>query len=264
MGDKLKVQTISSLRASLPYIAFLHILVGICHIEGKLTIIRDYSYLKGFSSNKKCIFSFTGVENGLIINHMVHARGADHRAAIVGPSVHNQRIERIWVDVFQGSLCVFYDLFQTMVNSGALDMSNDIQLFAFQYAFKPIIQRSLDRFRDAYNRHPLTSEGSRSPQQLFVAGMLEQQQRPTTGVREFWERAGDGADVNDFGIDDDGPVPELDRLTSEVRLDDLVCPVTDDVANELAESIDPVAMCNHDAAVDVYRAVLSFLIEKGY
>ncbi len=56
----------------------------------------------------------------------------------------------------------------------------------------------------------------------------------------------------------DAPARELDYtcLTSKVRLYGLVCSVPDIVANELAESIDPVAKCNHDDAVDVYRAVL--------
>ncbi len=61
-------------------------------------------------------------------------------------------------------------IFQAMISTGALDMINNIQVFAFQYAFKPIIQQSLDCFQDAYNWHHLTSEGSRSQQQpLFVA-----------------------------------------------------------------------------------------------
>ncbi|XP_019862741.1 PREDICTED: uncharacterized protein LOC109591450, partial [Amphimedon queenslandica] len=40
-----------------------------------------------------------GMENILVVEHMLEHRGAGRQSAIVGSSVHNQRIERLWRDM---------------------------------------------------------------------------------------------------------------------------------------------------------------------
>lgn len=40
-----------------------------------------------------------GVENEIIRDFMVEVKGQDRGSAIMGKSVHNQRIERLWRDV---------------------------------------------------------------------------------------------------------------------------------------------------------------------
>ena len=41
-----------------------------------------------------------GTENVLIARYMLEKHGVEARPVITGKSVHNQRIERLWVDVF--------------------------------------------------------------------------------------------------------------------------------------------------------------------
>ncbi len=91
---------------------------------------------------------------------------------IMGRSVHNQRIERLWRDLFEGCLSLYYQLFLWLESNGHLDPSNEKHLFALHYIYQPRIQKSLDHFRQAYINHPLSSCQNRTPAQLFVAGAL--------------------------------------------------------------------------------------------
>lgn len=52
-----------------------------------------------------------GMQNVAIANYMISKRGANRGSAIVGKSTHNQRIERLWRDVFEGVLGLYYRLF---------------------------------------------------------------------------------------------------------------------------------------------------------
>lgn len=50
-----------------------------------------------------------GLENVLIADLMIEKRGNDRGSIITGPSTHNERIERLWRDVFQG----YFDVITT-------------------------------------------------------------------------------------------------------------------------------------------------------
>ena len=115
-----------------------------------------------------------GGENIRVAEYMwSHQHAGIGQGMIMGRSVHNQRIERLWRDVYQGCLSLYYNIFMHLERCRFLDPCNELHLFILHYIYKPRIQQSLDRFRQAYINHPLSSCGNHTPAQLFVSGALQ-------------------------------------------------------------------------------------------
>lgn len=67
-----------------------------------------------------------GGENIDVIYYMIERKGTGRGSALVGRSVHNQGIERMWRDVFADVLHLFHDLFTAMEDIGILSIMDDI------------------------------------------------------------------------------------------------------------------------------------------
>lgn len=108
-----------------------------------------------------------GGENVDVSLFMLQYRGTGRGSMITGRSVHNQRVERFWRDLFEGCSFLFYFLFRNLEVTG-------VDLFCLQYIYTARINRSLQLFCDGYSRHTIGTAGNQSPLQLWIGGMLKQ------------------------------------------------------------------------------------------
>ncbi|KAK0143146.1 hypothetical protein N1851_018730 [Merluccius polli] len=134
-----------------------------------------------------------GGENADVAEFMIRSRGTDRSSYITGRSVHNQRIERMWRDVYEHALDLFYQIFTSLEDQGTLNPDNEVHLFTLHRIFFPLIQQSLESFRDAWNFHGLRTERNQSPQQLW---RRYREQGPMEDPTEVPE---------EYGIDWNGP-----------------------------------------------------------
>ena len=81
-------------------------------LECFLHAVREYGLPSRVRSDK-------GGENMLVSQFMLEhpERGTGRSSFISGRSVHNQRIERLWRDVFVGTISFYYELFRSLEDS---------------------------------------------------------------------------------------------------------------------------------------------------
>ena len=94
-----------------------------------------------------------GGENMLIGEYMLQTRGTGRHSIIMGHSVHNQRIERLWRDLFAGCISFFYYMFYQLERQGLLHPDNERDLFALHLVFLPKIQHQLTQFHLRMSRN---------------------------------------------------------------------------------------------------------------
>ena len=134
-------------------------------LEGFLSAVYSYGLPQKLRTDR-------GGENIDAWRFMIEQRGND-KCVIVGSSVHNERIERLWRDVHRAVLSPFKEIFIRLEEEGVLDVNNDVDLFCLHSIFLSRINQCLQEFIGSWNNHPLSTEGHMTPLQLYVTGQPE-------------------------------------------------------------------------------------------
>ena len=104
-------------------------------------------------------------------------------AIVTGSSAHNERIERLWRDVYRCVVVLFHDAFYSLEQEGKLDPLNEIDLFCLHHVYLPRINSALQSFIESWNNHSISTEHNLTPNQLFIRGALQQNMTPRLQIQ---------------------------------------------------------------------------------
>ena len=190
-----------------------------------------------------------GVENVLVCDLMVAVRGHGRGSFIAGPSTRNQRIERLWRDVFRCVCHYFYYVFYAMEQSGILNMSNDLHLFVLHLVFLPRINFALEEYLKMFNDHKIRTAQNMTPNQLWTNGMLDPNNPLATDKLDE-----DPEDLEHFAEDVPGPTP-FDDSDNNVIVEPINFQGAEAIAERVLQGIDPM-MDSMQMGIDVFTRAI--------
>ena len=170
---------------------------------------------------------------------------------MVGSSVHNQRIERLWKDSHRCVTSMFYRLFYYLEQNDLLNPITEEHLFALHYVFLPRINRALKQFQAAWNDHGVRTEHGQTPNQLFTAGALQLRHSGLPAL-DFFQ-----AVPEDYGYEEEGTAPDKDD-EGGIEVPPLSIQLTDDQISELQTSVNPLENSD-DYGISLYLRTLQIL-----
>ena len=220
------------------------------------TVFNQFWYATRKYGIPSRVRSDKGGENYKVCYFMISTQGTGRGSHIAGSSTHNQRIERLWRDVFRCVCSTYHSLFYSLEAEHLLNPDSEIDLFVLHCVYLPKLQYALDTFANAWNNHPMRTEANCSPKQIWLNGIIHPQNRSQRGVRCIVEDL-PPCGLDEYGIDAGGPLPEeTDGEIVEVPETD--APLHEDDLKVFLDHIDYLNSTSHDD-VFVYIESKEFL-----
>lgn len=193
-----------------------------------------------------------GGENYGVAELMLKYRGVDRNSVLVGPSVHNQRIERLWRDVFDAVIQLYYRLFYFMERCDILDPLNTLHLFCLHFVFIPKINKALVGFTDGWNSHPMSGCNGKSPFQMFFEGVRSLQTQNII-AQDFL------SEVDSLYGDNDEDEVNASTRPKHVNVPKIPNPLSVADFEQLQAQYNPTEFESNDHGIDLYQKVLTMV-----
>ena len=142
------------------------------------TVLKEFTTAVNFYGLPNQIRTDLGGENVDIWRYMIEQH-SNRAAVITGASTHNERIERLWRDVYRCVAVIFHEVFYNLEEKGCLNTLNEVDLFCLHYVFLPRINQTLQEFSECWNNHAVSSEHNLTPNQMFIRGAIQQNMTPS-------------------------------------------------------------------------------------
>lgn len=196
-----------------------------------------------------------GVENIAICDAMVVRNGEGRGSFVCGSSTRNQRIERLWRDVFRCVCHIYYYTFYAMEQSGLLDVENTVHLFALQSVFTARINYALNEWMACHNNHPISTEHGCTPNEIWLRGMANPANPLADGRLDD-----DPTNLAYYGEDPGGPSP-FEQTDNNVVVEPAQLTITN-AAAEFAytmQNFSDTTRISSNFGIDIYLEALEFI-----
>ena len=180
-------------------------------------------------------------------------RGPNRGSMIMCTSVHNQRIERLWLEVNKNVVCYYRNIFYYLEQCGLLNRLHESHLFTLHYIFFPCINLSLQEMIGSWNNHPMRTANNHSPSQLWYSGLRAVIQSDSSAICSLTH---DNINWNAYGIDHEN----IQNIDIDIAAPEIVTQLSDKLANKLQQQINPLDD-DDNHGINLYQLTLTALMD---